>query len=47
VFFVVKNESRWYRGTPVVLILDEACFYFHPEWKAEPELQGVEIEWNR
>jgi hypothetical protein len=22
------SELRWYRGTPVVLILDEACFCF-------------------
>ena len=25
--FRAKNELRWYRGTPVVLMWDEACFY--------------------
>jgi hypothetical protein len=31
------NELRWYRGTPVVLILDEACLFF-----PEPVTPGLD-----
>ena len=34
-----KNELRWYRDTLVVLMMDEACFYFYPERRAEPEIE--------
>jgi hypothetical protein len=27
--FRVNNELRWYRDTPVVLKMDEACFCYH------------------
>jgi hypothetical protein len=37
---VVKNELRWYRDTPVVLILDEACFCF------ENVEDFLEKKWN-
>jgi hypothetical protein len=40
VLWWLQNEMRWYRGTPVVLMLDKACFYFDRE-------KRLESAWNR
>jgi hypothetical protein len=41
------SELRWYRGTPVVLILDEACFCFALRGRRNRQSKGLKTTWSQ